>query len=178
MRMILLVAGCALAVSGVALASAGDGGRAGARQGATAAAEVAGDRLGARIESAIKGDGPFFTAAEREVIERKCGYPAGSFDGFEVNISDGVLTCRGGRRVDDAEMRALLAVAEPRIEKRVEAVMGSADVQDAVTAVAAEAERVALASVDAEGIARDTSREVAKALREASREMEKARIRR
>jgi hypothetical protein len=126
----------------------------------------AGERLGARIEGAIKAEGPFFTAEERAVIERKCGYPAGSFDGFEVNINNGVLVCRGGKRVDDAEMRALLAVAEPRIERRVSAVMESAEVQGAIRAVADEATREALAAIDHGRIAR----EAAAAAREAARD--------
>lgn len=167
---ILVVAGCAVLVAASLASGSGtafaDGGKRGA--------EAAGDRLGERIETAIKADGPFFTAEERAVIERKCGYPAGSFDGFEVNIQNGVLTCRGGRRVDDAEMRALMAVAEPRIEARVESVMNSAEVKGAIRAVAREAEREALAAIDQAALARHASREAEKAAKEASRAVERA----
>jgi hypothetical protein len=137
-------------------------------------AGAAGDRLGERIEAAIKADGPFFTAAERAVIERKCGYAPGSFDGYEANIRDGGFVCRGGERVADAEMRALLADAEPRIEARLEKVMESAEVQGAIRAVAREAEREALAAIDQSRIAREAAREAEKAAREASRELERA----
>jgi len=163
MRMFVVAAGCALVASAVALGS----GVADAEARPAGGAQAAGDRLGARIEAAIKADGPFFTPEEQAVIARKCGYPAGSWDGFEVNVSDGVLTCRGGKRVDDAEMRALLAVAEPRIERRVEMVMDSPEVQDAITAVAEEAEREALAGIDEAKIAREAAREAEKAVKDA-----------
>jgi hypothetical protein len=170
MRMMVIAAGCALVVSSVALGS----GVADAEARPASGAQAAGDRLGARIEAALKADGPYFTPEERATIERKCGYPAGSWDGFEVNVSNGVLTCRGGKRVDDAEMRALLAVAEPRIERRVETVMDSPEVQDAIEAVAEEAEREALASIDEAMIARDAAREAERALHDASREIRKS----
>lgn len=133
-----------------------------------------GDALGARIEAAIMAEGPFFTAEERATIERKCGYPAGGFDGFEVNIVNGVLTCKGGKRVDDAEMRALLAVAEPRIERRVKTVMASDEVQGAILAVAEEAQREALAGIDQAKIAREAAAAAREAVREARAEMRDA----
>lgn len=173
MRIVVVAAACALvgsAAFGPGTASAG--GHPGA-EAHRAAAEEAGDALGARIEAAIKADGPFFTAGEQAVIERKCGYPAGSFDGFEVNINNGVLTCRGGKRVDDAELRALLAVAEPRIERRVKAVMESAEVQGAIEAMADEATRQALAAIDQAEIAREAARGAEIAVRQASREIER-----
>ena len=147
----------------VGFAAMGVSGAAGSPRGA----DAAGDRLGERIEAAIKADGPFFTAAERGVIERKCGYAAGSFDGYEANMQDGVFICRGGKRVNDPEMRALLAAAEPRIERRVEAVMASPEVEGAIRAVAAEAERAALAAIDHAGIARQAAREGEAAARRA-----------
>jgi hypothetical protein len=143
------------------------GGAGGASAGPSRGGE---DRLGGRIESAIKAEGPFFTAGERAVIEHKCGYAAGSFDGFEVNISDGVLTCKDGRRVDDAGMRALLAVAEPRIERRVERVMQSPEVRGALREVAHKAERAALAAIDHAAIAREAAAAAREAMREAQAE--------
>jgi hypothetical protein len=175
---IKLIAAAGLAVTAVAaFGSAGafaDPRPGAATDGPHAAARDAGDALGVRIESAIKAEGPFFTAAERATIERKCGYPAGSFDGFEVNISNGVLTCKDGRRVDDADMRALMSVAEPRIERRVEAVMDSAEVQGAIRAVADEATREALAAIDHVQIAREAAREAEIAVREVSRDIERS----
>jgi hypothetical protein len=84
------------------------------------------------------------------VIERKCGYAPGAWDGFEANLSDGSFTCRDGRRVDDPEMRAVLRAAAPRIEARVEAVMARADVAAAIARVA----EVAAARALGEGEAR------------------------
>jgi hypothetical protein len=177
MRMAMgLAAVAAVAVSAVALAGGPAGGG-----GPKGAAERAGERLGEAIERAIKAEGPFFTAAERAVIERKCGYPAGSWDGFEANVTNGVFHCKDGRRVDDAEMRALLAAAEPRIERRVRASMEREDVQAAIRAVAEEAERQALAAIDQAAIAREAAREakasVREAVEEARREAERARAR-
>jgi hypothetical protein len=137
--------------------------------------EAAGERLGARIEQAIKAEGPFFTADERATIERKCGYPAGSFDGYEVNLTKSGLTCKGGRRIDDPEMRALLAVAEPRIERRVEAVMESPEVRGALLELASEAERAALAAIDHAGVAREAAAAAARAMREARTESRRRR---
>jgi hypothetical protein len=129
--------------------------------------QAAGERLGARVGAAVKAEGPFFTAAERAVIERKCGYQAGSFDGMDANINNGVLVCGGGKRVDDAEVRALLAMAEPRIERRVRRVMESAEVQAAIRAVASEAERHALAAIDQAAMAREAAAAANVAAREA-----------
>lgn len=104
-----------------------------------AAQERAGERLGAMVQDALREGGPFFTPEERAVIERKCGYAPGSWDGFEINVSNGVLQCRDGRRVDDPEVRAIMASARPRIEARVEAVMERAEIAEAIGAVAREA---------------------------------------
>ena len=169
MRVLVVAAGVALVGASLALGS-----DAAVAAGERTGADAAGDRLGARIEAAIKAEGPFFDAGERAVIERKCGYPAGSFDGYEVNVQDGAFVCRGGKRVEDAEMRALLDAAEPRIERRVEAVMDSAEVQEAIRAVAHDAERQALAAIDHVAVARQAAREGEKAARAASREVEQA----
>jgi hypothetical protein len=106
---------------------------------APASAEEAGERLGAMIERALRAEGPFFTEAEQAVIERACGYAPGSWDGFDVNISDDVLTCTNGRRADSAEVRAVLAAAEPRIEARVERMMASPEVAGAIARIAEQA---------------------------------------
>jgi len=111
---------------------------------APAAAE---GRLNETIQRAMRAEGPFFTPAEQAVIERKCGYAPGQWDGHQVNISDGVFHCTNGRKVDDAEMRALLEVAEPRISRRVESVMESAEVQKAISDVAEQATAEALRAV-------------------------------
>jgi hypothetical protein len=114
-----------------------------------AAAERADARLGRVVRDAIREGGPFFDAGERATIERKCGYAPGSWDGFEATMLDGVLHCTNGRRLDDAETRAIMERARPRIERRVEAVMRRADVDAAIEAVADEAEARALRELEA-----------------------------
>ena len=101
--------------------------------------EDAGNRLGSMITSRLRAGGPFFTAEEQAVINQACGYAPGEWDGFEINMSDGRLTCTNGRRVDTPEVRRVLAAAEPRIERRVEEVMESAEVRGAIARISAEA---------------------------------------
>ena len=92
-----------------------------------------------RIQAALRADGPFFTPAERAVIERKCGYRRGEWDGFDSNMMNGQFHCTNGRVVDDPEMRALLRVASPRISARVHAAMSRPDIREAISRVAREA---------------------------------------
>lgn len=106
------------------------------------------DELSTLIDRNLRSGGSWFTPAERAVIERKCGYAPGAWDGFEANMSRGIFTCRGGRRVDDPEMRAVLRAAAPRIEARVEAVMARADVAAAIARVAEAAAAEALREVE------------------------------
>jgi hypothetical protein len=129
-------------------------GPASAERGRAPRAEAAGERLGSTIEGAIRSEGPFFTAEERAVIERACGYAPGSWDGFEATLRDDAFVCRDGRQVDGPEVRAVLAAARPRIDARIERVMASAEVRGAIEQVSAEATAEALASVDRQAIAR------------------------
>ena len=73
------------------------------------------------------------------MVERKCGYAPGTWDGFRANMSDGVFTCTNGRRVDDPEMRAMLQAAAPRIERRVREIMARPVIAAAINRVAREA---------------------------------------
>ena len=107
------------------------------------------DSLGRVINRALRADGPFFTPAERALIERKCGYAPGQYDGFDANISNGIFTCSNGRRVDDPELRAMLRAAEPRIAGRVRAVMARPEVTAAIDRVARVATERALRRVHA-----------------------------
>jgi hypothetical protein len=91
------------------------------------------------IDRELHAGGSFFTPGERALIERKCGYAPGQWDGFQLNISDHALTCTNGRRVDDPEVRAMLRAAEPRIERRVNEVMARPSVRAAIGRVAEEA---------------------------------------
>ena len=116
---------------------------------APAGATPADDRLSQAINRELRAGGPFFTAGERALIERKCGYAPGQADGFEANISNGVFICSNGRRVDDPEMRAMLRVAGPRIGRRVGAVMASPAINAAISRVAREATDRALREVRA-----------------------------
>jgi hypothetical protein len=106
------------------------------------------DELSGLIDRNLRSGGSWFTPAERAVIERKCGYAPGEWDGFEANLSNGTFICRDGRKVDDAEVRAVLKTAAPRIEARVEAVMARADVAAAIGRVAAAAADEALRGMD------------------------------
>src|SRR5688500_18469543 len=73
----------------------------------SAAAEARAEaRLSQLIHDAIRAGGPLFDAGERAAIERKCGYAPGSWDGIDVNMSNGVFHCTNGRRLEDAETRA------------------------------------------------------------------------
>jgi len=108
----------------------------------------AGDRLGTLINDRPRADGPFFTPPERAVIERACGYAPGSWDGFEININNGSLLCTNGRRAEGPEIRAVLTAAEPRIEARVERLMASAEINEAIARVAEEATAEALRGVE------------------------------
>lgn len=101
------------------------------------------------VHRELRAGGPFFTASERALVERKCGYAPGQWDGFEANISNGILTCSNGRRVDDAEVRAMLRVAGPRIGRRVREVMARPAVAEAVDHVARVATERALRRVRA-----------------------------
>lgn len=92
-------------------------------------------RVDRAIDSAMEAEGPWLLPAEQALITRKCGYAPGSRDGESVSMSDGVLICANGRRVDDPEVRAMMRVAGPRISRRVRAVMDSPAVKNALSLV-------------------------------------------
>ncbi len=104
-------------------------------------------RLGQAIHQALEEEGPFLTSEEQALIERKCGYAPGSSDGKNLSISDGVLHCSNGRKVDDPEVRAMMAVVSPRIERRVKAIMARPEIQEAISGEAARAAAEALREV-------------------------------
>jgi hypothetical protein len=145
---------------------------------AEARADAAGDRLGETIQAALREGGPFFTAEERAVIERACGYPAGSWDGYQANMSDGVFHCTNGRRADSREVRAVMRAAGPRIGRRVSEAMARPEIRQAIETVAREAQAAALAAIDEAEIAREAARAAEEATRaaleEARAEIERA----
>jgi hypothetical protein len=104
-------------------------------------------RLEAVIKRAIHAEGPLLLASERALIERKCGYAPGQWDGNNFNMSNGVLHCSNGRKVDDPEVRAMMDVAGPRIGRRVSAAMARPEVKAAISAVAREASAEAMAEL-------------------------------
>ncbi len=132
----------------------------------------AGDRLGRVIQQRLRDGGPFFTAEERAVIDRACGYAPGSWDGYEVNMSDDVFRCSNGRRVDSAEVRAVMEAAGPRIRARVRHVMESAEVRGAIRGIAERARVDALRAVDAGRIAEEASARALEATERALRRIE------
>ena len=131
MRRILVVAAAMAAFSGVAGAAGSD----------ETTAEA---RMERAIDRALHADGPFLNAEERALVERKCGYAAGSWDGNNFSMNNGVLHCTNGRKADDAEVRAMMAVAGQRIERRVKKAMAQPEVVAAIDAVAREATAEAL----------------------------------
>lgn len=174
-----VAAGIALVASVGALALGGVASASEARHDPGEAAGEAGDRLGRLINERIRADGPFFTAPERAVIERECGYPAGSYDGFDANMTDGTFICSNGRRVDSPEMRAVMEAAGPRIGARVSGVMESAEVRAAISEIARTAQAEAMRGVDQARIAAEVAArvevDVDRAMAEAERAIEEAR---
>jgi hypothetical protein len=128
--------------------------------------EAAERRLNRLVDAGIRDGGPFFTAEERAVIERACGYEAGSFDGFSANMTDGTFICSNGRRVDTPEIRAVMAAAGPRISERVRRTLGSQEFRDAVSEIARTASEEAMRAVRESGVA---ERAVIEARAEAAR---------
>lgn len=123
---------------------------------APAAAESDDDHgLGALINTRLRAGGSFFTADERAVIERACGYAPGEWDGFSLNTHNNVLHCANGRRVSDPAVRQVLAAAGPRIEARVNAVMESPEVVAAIDRISEEATATAMAAVSRLGFDED-----------------------
>ena len=155
----------ALALAGSMPAAAQETGRGEAA--AEARAEAAGDRLGETIQAALREGGPFFTSEERAVIERACGYPPGTWDGYQANMSNGVFQCTNGRRADSREVRAVMRAAGPRIGRRVSETMARPEIREAIEAVAREAQAAALAAIDHAEIAREAAQAAEEATREA-----------
>jgi hypothetical protein len=63
---------------------------------------------------------------------------------------NGVLHCANGRQVDDPEVRAIMARAQPRIRARVSAVMNRPDVKAAIDRTGREAAARALRELAAQ----------------------------
>lgn len=105
-----------------------------------AAAEAKLDRL---IDAAIDGH-QFFTAKERAVIERACGYAPGTWNGVQVNMIGNEFYCTNGRRVSSPEVRAVMAAVSPRIDAYVDSVMRRPD----VVAAQKELDRAVDAEID------------------------------
>lgn len=163
-------AGMAAAGIAATLALASATGPAAAHEPARGGTDSAGERLGATIEQAIRAEGPFFNAEERATIERACGYPAGSWDGFEASMSGDAFLCSNGRRAESAEVRAVMETAGPRIGRRVAAAMARADVREAIDRVAREATAEAMRGLEAAEIGIEAAREAGAAAREAVEE--------
>ena len=170
---------CAAGVAAIGLAAASAGGPASAapaerRASSERGTEAAERRLERLVDAGIREGGPFFTAEERAVIERACGYEAGSFDGFSANMRDRTFVCSNGRRVDTPEVRAVMEAAAPRIEERVRRTLGSPEFREAVTAIASNATEQAMRAVRESGVAAEAARraqaEVARASRQWSAE--------
>jgi hypothetical protein len=97
------------------------------------------EALGDLIRREMRAGGPWFNPQESALIERKCGYRPGQWDGYRMETRNGVFICTNGRRVDDPEMRAMLHAAQPRIAARVRRVMASPVIRAAMNDVTREA---------------------------------------
>jgi hypothetical protein len=93
-------------------------------------------RLDQLVDRAIDEGHPFFTPAERAVIERACGYGAGSWNGYQVNMIGDVFHCTNGRRVSSPEVRAVMAAASPRIDAHVDRALERPEIVAAMERVA------------------------------------------
>jgi hypothetical protein len=138
----------AAAAAASLLAITGAGAAPGPRTGAQADAQAEAG-LSALVSGAIREGGSFFTPKERAIIEAKCGYAPGEWDGIESSMIDSAFRCTNGRTVDDPEIRAVMRAAAPRIEARVHNVMNRPDVKAAIERVAAEAAARAMAELAA-----------------------------
>jgi ribosomal protein L12E/L44/L45/RPP1/RPP2 len=172
-RSLFGAAGAAAVAIAAAIALASGAASAQAQETERGASADAEHRLDERIQAALREGGPFFNAEERAVIERACGYPAGSWDGFQANMSNGVFNCTNGRSADSREVRAVMRAAGPRIGRRVSETMERTEIREAIEAVAREAAATALASIDHAEIAREATQAAETATREA---MEEARV--
>jgi hypothetical protein len=115
-----------------------------------AAADRADPPLNRLIDGAIRAGGPLFSADERAVMADKCGTAPDRWDDFEVSFMNGVLHCANGRQVDDPEVRAIMARAQPRIRARVSAVMNRPHVKAAIDRTGREAAARALRELAAQ----------------------------
>lgn len=65
-------------------------------------------------------DEPLLLPDEIALIERRCGDAPDTEGGESIILSDGILICGDGRRIDDPEVRAMVAVLSPRISSRLQ----------------------------------------------------------
>ena len=110
-----------------------------ATQDANAALKSAIDAAGARHE-------PIVTPADKALIAKKCGYPA-DWDGKNISLNHGVLICENGKRVADAETKALEVRISTRARAYANAVVNDPAVKRAIDMVASQATKEALEKV-------------------------------
>lgn len=130
---IITASGLALVIAAIGLASP----------------SLASPDLAGMVAEAAGPEGPMITDAERATIRARCG---GGEDGDSITSRDGVLICKNGRRIDDPEVRAIVARAGERATAHVAAVMGRPEVAAAIRGGALDAARVSLARVDVEAL--------------------------
>lgn len=113
-----------------------------------ASAQSREDSVSAAVRKAGEKREPIITASDRALIARKCGYASPEAE-HNTNFSKGALVCEDGRRVEDAETRALAARVSKRAREYVEAVMRDPAVRRAIDGTATRAAREALVKVRA-----------------------------
>ncbi|RYD49764.1 MAG: hypothetical protein EOP60_13160 [Sphingomonadales bacterium] len=99
--------------------------------------------LNAAIKHAGEKQDPIITKADKALIAAKCGY-ASDWDGDNISIDDGVLKCADGKKVEDAETRAMSKAISARAEKYVEGIMSDPAVKRAMDGTIERETRAAL----------------------------------
>lgn len=101
--------------------------------------------LKAAIDAAGAKHEPIVTPDDKALIAHKCGYA--TWDGKDISLNDGVLICKNGRRVADAETRALEVRISKRARAYANAVMGDPEVKRAINLVAKQATKEVMVKV-------------------------------
>jgi hypothetical protein len=89
-------------------------------------------RLDRELVEALRGDGPFFNAEERALVEQTCGDAPGSWNGYEFSMTGDMLHCTNGRDVVSGAAQAMFEAAAPRIGRRVARAMAQPSVRRAM----------------------------------------------
>ncbi len=111
--------------------------------GSTSAQSTQERDLHAAIKRAGDRQEPIVTRADKAMIAAKCGY-APDWDGDNISLNNGVLTCADGKKVSDDETRAMAKGISRRADKYVQGVMNDPAVKRAIDGTAQRAAKEAI----------------------------------